>query len=217
MNEDRNQTNDEFYIPTPKEVTMKRGRKRQGRAAKSTATTKPKRQKGRLKGRFSLRVSKKAAERRKEATAPRSSATTKQGPSPSVEPKPAEEKPEPRMEPTTPSSDTPSTKTPSRGEKVRKVRPLPPDAVVRPAPPPPEPEPTHGKERATHRAKKLGHKLKPWETTQKILSQGENYFTTCQKCGRMARATLEPLEGHPRERWTWRYTEGALEVNCDGL
>ena len=215
MNEDRDQTKAGFYIPTPKEVTMKRGRKK-GRktTAKSTATAKLKRQKGRLKGRFSLRVSKKATEHRREATAPRSSATKKQRPDPSVAPKPTEEKSEPHVKPTTPSSNAPSTKTPSRGEKVRRVRPLPPDAVIRPAPPPPEPEPPDGPERATYRAKRLGHKLKPWKTAPKI--QGENYFTTCEECGRKARATLEPLENHSRDKWTWRYTEDVFDIKCSG-
>ena len=231
MTDERHQADDDFYVPTPKEVAMKRGKRRLRRAAnKSTKAQGPKRQR-RLKGKNLFKVSKRVAEKRTEAPPPRPSVPTKQIPDPpatiepttpispeaqpaTTVPTPTEEKTKPRAEPERSSSDTPSTET-DKGKKEGKgrIQFSRPDTAKKSAPTPTELLLPEGRERATYLAKQLGHELKPWQTSQRYIPGKEEYhYTNCVRCGNKARATLEPQVASPSE---WRYTE-ALDDPCDG-
>ena len=231
MIDDRHQADDDLYVPTPKEVATKRGKRRLRRVTgKSTKAQGTKHQR-RRKGGFNLKISKRAAEKRTEAPPPRPSVTTEHIPDPSAtteptapispeaqpaitEPTPTEEKPKPRAEPERSSSDTPSTET-DKGKKEGKgrIQFSRPDTAEKSAPTPTELLLPEGRERATYMAKQLGHELKPWQTAPIYISGKEEYhYTTCIRCGNKARATLEPQVASPSE---WRYTE-ALDDPCGG-
>ncbi len=228
MTDDRHQADDDYYIPTPKEVATKRGKRRHRRTiAKSTVEDKPKPQR-RRRGGFISRVRKRATERRTEATAPRPSGTTEQIPDPPTttettapispeyqpatpQPTPTEEKPELQAEPEIPSSDTPSTE-PHKGKRVRAIRIPRPDTAKKPAPKLPKPLPPEGRELATYLAEKHGHKLAPWESIRTLRERDETHWTKCNKCKLDAKATLYSQVASSSQ---WQYTGEALKVPCN--
>ena len=229
MTDERHQADDDFYIPTPKEVAMKRGKRRLRRAANKPTKAQGPKHPRRLKGRNFFKVSKRVAENRTEAPPPRPSVPTKQIPDPSAStepttpispesppattvPTPTEEKIKRRDEPKIPSSDAPSTKL----RKDKRVRPTPisrPYTAEQPALTPTELLPPEGRERATYMAEKQGHKLAPWESTRTLGGRDETHWTECNECKLEARATLVPQVASSS---LWQYEGEALKVPCDG-
>ena len=228
MNNDKPRQKENLYVPTPKEVEMHRGKKRGRRAASEyPEASKPKRQHRRRKG---FRISKRVAQRRTEASAPRRP-SIKGGPDSQKEPDPTTPHPDdsstsspkkkkksskPDLVSQTTDIKTPDTRT-QTGSRIRTIRSKHKRPTAPPVSKPEEDEPQDGTPHATYKAEQLGHQLNSWKNSPgDQRGREENHYTECKICGLKARATLESYDNYPDSSSTWRYHGDALNKPCKG-
>lgn len=212
MTEEKQQPENDRFVPTPKELEEGRRRKRR-RDSKKPVKVGKKTRAGPIRN-LIAKIRSGALKKRTEAPAPptptthkqpTSSPSTKEEPDSLTEAKPSKDIPIPPQQSTKPGS----------GNRISRLR--LPDQPTRATPPTvitTPPKPKDGPEKAEAMAKKKGHYLDTWKTISGATMGSKCHYAPCNRCKKIARADLVQPENRSSAHATWEYGGNALEESC---
>ena len=213
MNEQEHQTENDRFVPTPKELEEDHRRKRPSLLRKQVEVSKKPRT-GPIRN-FIAKIRSGVLKKRTEAPAPPTPTTQKQPiSSPSSTKEETVSPTETKYQPDTLTPPSQSTKT----KRISRLR-LPDQPSKTKATPPtvkPTPEPSikDGPEKAEAMASKKGHNLGTWKSISGATIGSRNNYASCNKCKKRARADLVQPENYSSAHARWIYAGDALDEYC---
>ena len=212
MNEQEHQTENDRFVPTPKELEEDHRRKRPSLLRKQVEVSKKPRT-GPIRN-FIAKIRSGVLKKRTEAPAPPIPTTQEQPTSSPITKEDTVTPTETKYQQDTPIPPSQSTKPKSR-KRISRLR--LPDQPTKATPPTVITTPEHkdGPEKAEAMAKEKGHDLGTWKSIAGATIGSKCHYAPCNRCKKMARADLVQPENYSSAHATWEYAGNALEESCN--